>query len=114
MDREEKIKKELEKIWNKEAIRIQEHNKGSWLKKKVYLGRGILRNQGTANMEEMLDTIEDFGIKGAYDLGSMNPDYDQINEIYQAIISYRKAVRLLKDLREHLSTFQNLKDWRDK
>lgn len=112
--KEDELKRKLTEIWEKEAVRIEKHNQGSWIKKKVYLGRGILRNQGTANMEEMLYTIEDFGIKGAYDLGSMNPDYDQINEIYQAIISYRKAVRLLKDLREHLSTFQNLKDWRDK
>ncbi len=112
MDREEKIKKELEKIWNKEAIRIQEHNKGSWIKKKVYLGRGILKNQGTAGMDEMLDTIEDFGIS-MDNLGSMNPDYDQINGIYQAIQSYRTAVRLLKRLREHMETFRNLKDWRN-
>jgi len=44
----------------------------------------------------------------------MNPDCDQINDIYQAILSYRTAVRLLKRLREHMDTFQSLKEWRDK
>lgn len=113
MDIEEKTRKKLEKIWNKEAIRIQEYNKGSWIKKKVYLGRGILKNQGIAKVDKMLDTIKDFGIS-LDNLGSMNPDYDQINDIYQAIQSYRIAVRLLKKLKEHMDTFQNLKEWRNK
>lgn len=113
MDREEKIRKKLEKTWSKEAIRIQEHNKGSWIKKKVYLGRGLLKNQGVAKVDKMLDTIKDFGI-GLDNLGSMNLDYDQINNIYQAILSYRIAVRLLKELKEHMDTFQNLKEWRNK
>ena len=112
MDREDKIRKELERLWKKEAVRIKKHNQG-WERRKVSLGRGILKNQGTAGMDEMLDTIKDFGI-GLDNLGSMNPDYDQINNIYQAIISYRIAVRLLKELKEHMDTFQNLKEWRNK
>ncbi len=110
--REDEIKRKLTEIWEKEAVRIEKHNQGSWIKKKVYLGRGILKNQGSADMDEMFDTIEDFGIS-MDNLGSMNPDYDQVNSIYQAILSYRTAVRLLKRLREHMETFRNLKDWRN-
>ena len=110
--REDDIKRKLTEIWKKEAVRIEKHNQGSWIKRKVYLGRGILKNQGSADMDEMFDTIEDFGIS-MDNLGSMNPDHDQINDIYQAIQSYRTAIRLLKRLKEHMETFRNLKDWRN-
>jgi len=112
MDREEKIRKKLEKAWTKEAIRVS-HIPNGWIEKRVTLGRGILKNQGSDDMDEMFDTIEDFGIS-MDSLSSMNPDYDQINDIYQAILSYRTAVRLLKRLREHMDTFQSLKEWRNK
>jgi len=108
---EKDIKDRLTEVWKKEMIRVQNIPNG-WIEKRITLGRGILKNQGIAKVDEMLDTIKDFGI-GLDDLGSMNPDYDQINDIYQAILSYRIAVRLLKRLKEHMETFQNLKDWRN-
>lgn len=109
--KEKEIKDKLEEVWMKEAIRVS-HIPNGWIEKRVTLGKGILKNQGIAKVDKMLDTIKDFGI-GLDNLGSMNPDYDQINDIYQAIQSYRIAVRLLKELKEHMDTFQNLKEWRN-
>lgn len=108
--REKDIKDRLTDVWTKEAIRVS-HIPNGWIEKRVNLGKGIGKDIGMIDVDDMLDVITDFGIN-MYDLGDMNPDQREIEEIYQAIIWYRKGVRYLKDLKIHMGTHQNFKGWR--
>ena len=104
------IKKRLWKAWEKEAIRIKPII-GSWERRRVYLGKCSFKIQGIVPIHEIFNTIEDFGINSQA-LKEMDPKYDELFEIYEAIKSYRLAIRYLKDLKEHMGTFQNFKEWR--
>ncbi len=108
--REKDIKDELEAVWTKEAIRVS-HIPNGWIEKRVTLGKGLGKNLGMIDIDSMLDVIADFGINLDY-LSEMNPDQREIEEIYQAIIYYRKGVRYLKDLKHQMGTNQNFKGWR--
>jgi len=108
---EQAVKDKLWELWKKEAVRVKKLPNG-WIEKRVTLGKGILKNQGTAKVDKMMDAIVDFGIDLSR-LGAMNPDYDELNEIYQAILGYRRAIRFLKNLKDHMETFQNFKEWRN-
>ena len=108
--KEKDIKDKLEAIWMKEAIRVSQIPNG-WIEKRVTLGKGLGKNLGMIDIDSMLDVIADFGINLDY-LGEMNPDQREIEEIYQAIMWYRKGVRYLKDLKNHMGTHQNFKGWR--
>jgi len=104
------IKKRLWKVWEKEAIRI-EPIIGSWERRRVNLGKGSLKIQGIVPVHEILNTIEDFGIN-LHALKKMDPKYDELFEIYEAIKTYRLVIRYLKDLKVHMGAFQNFKEWR--
>ena len=107
--KEKDIKDKLTKVWEKEMIRVQ-HIPNGWLEKRVTLGKCTVKIQGTMPLQKMLDTIEDFGID-MNTLKKMEPDYDQVNAIHGAIKAYRIAVRYLRELKEHMSTFDNFKWW---
>ena len=109
--KEKEIKDRLEEVWMKEAIRVSYIPNG-WIEKRVTLGKGIGKNLGMIDVDSMLDTIADFGIN-LDDLGGMNPDRTTIEGIYRAIESYRMGVRYLRDLKEHMGTFNNFKEWRN-
>lgn len=108
--REKDIKDKLEDVWKKEAIRVS-HIPNGWVEKRVILGKGVGRNNGMIYVDDMLDVIADFGIN-LDTLGEMNPDQKEIEEVYQAIIWYRKGVVYLKDLKRKMGTHQNFKGWR--
>lgn len=69
------------------------------------MGRGILKNissilideQGVP-VENIWETIEDFGIK-RNELKNIEPTYKELFEIYSAIRAYRVSVRYLKELK---------------
>lgn len=72
---------------------------------RVSLGRGILKNLSSILIDEqgvpvenIWETIEDFGIKRA-DLKKIDPTYKELFEIYSAIRAYRVSVRYLKELK---------------
>ena len=72
---------------------------------RVNMGRGILKNissilideQGVP-IENIWETIEDFGIKRD-ELKNIQPTYKELFEIYSAIRAYRVSVRYLKELK---------------
>lgn len=72
---------------------------------RVNLGCGIIKNlssilideQGVP-MENIWDTIEDFGIQ-RNELKKLDPSYKELFEIYSAIRAYRVSVRYLKQLK---------------
>jgi hypothetical protein len=72
---------------------------------RVSMGRGILKNissilideQGVP-IENIWETIEDFGIKRD-ELKNIQPTYKELFEIYSAIRAYRVSVRYLKELK---------------
>ncbi len=72
---------------------------------RVSMGRGILKNissilideQGVP-VENIWETIEDFGIK-RNELKNIEPTYKELFEIYSAIRAYRVSVRYLKELK---------------
>ncbi len=108
--KEKDIKDKVTEAWTKEAIRVSYIPNG-WIEKRVTLGKGIGKNLGMINVDSMLDVIADFGIN-LHELGDMNPDPREIEEIYQAITWYRKGVRYLKDLKNQMGTHQSFKNWR--
>jgi len=72
---------------------------------RVNLGIGIARNLASilldekgVPMENIWDTIEDFGIKRD-ELKKLDPTYKELYEIYSAIRAYRVSVRYLKQLK---------------
>jgi len=107
---EEKIKAKLFEVWKKEAIRVYKHNNG-WERRRINLGKSLIMHKNQPRMQKMWDTIEDFGIS-LKALMPMKPSYDKLFEIYESIIVYRYAIRYLRDLKEHMETFQNFKEWR--
>ena len=107
--KEKDINDELTKVWKKEMIRVQ-HIPNGWLEKRVTLGKCPVKLQGTESLREMLNIIEDFGVD-IKTLKKMEPNYDLIHEIYEAIKAYRLAVRYLRELKEHMGTFDNFKWW---
>ncbi len=75
------------------------------LEKRVNLGIGIARNLASILIDErgvpienIWDTIEDFGIKRD-ELKNLEPTYKELYEIYSAIRAYRVSVRYLKELK---------------
>ena len=74
----------------------------------VSLGKGIgkqlssiLIDEGGVSIENIWDTITDFGINKE-DLKRLKPTYKELFEIYSAIKAYRISVRYLKDLKNKL------------
>ena len=72
---------------------------------RVHLGVGIVKNLSSilvdedgVPLENMWDTIEDFGIKRD-ELKKLGPSYKELFEIYSAIRAYRVSVRFLKELK---------------
>ena len=72
---------------------------------RVNLGIGIARNLASilidekgVPLENIWDTIEDFGIKRD-ELKKLDPSYKELYEIYSAIRAYRVSVRYLKQLK---------------
>jgi len=104
MNYEEQVKDKLFKLWKKEAIRIEPLN-GGWERRKVSLGKCVMKIQGIAPVYDMIATIEDFGIPNAK-LKEHKLGYDEIFEIYEAIKAYRLSVRFLKDLKMKFDLFK--------
>ncbi|HET8719801.1 MAG TPA: hypothetical protein VFM64_02265 [Candidatus Nitrosotenuis sp.] len=74
----------------------------------VSLGKGIgkqlssiLIDEGGVSIENIWDTIGDFGINRE-DLKKLQPTYKELFEIYSAIKAYRISVRFLKELKGKL------------
>lgn len=72
---------------------------------RVSLGTGILKNLSSILVDEqgvpvenIWETIEDFGIKRD-ELKKIEPTYKELFEIYSAIRAYRVSVRYLKELK---------------
>ena len=72
---------------------------------RVNLGIGIAKNLASilidekgVPMENIWDTIEEFGIKRD-ELKKLDPTYKELYEIYSAIRAYRVSVRYLKQLK---------------
>ena len=81
----------------------------SMFETRVNLGRGILKNLSSILIDEqgvpienIWETIEDFGIKRD-DLKKIDPSYKELFEIYSAIRAYRVSVRYLKELKTKFS-----------
>ena len=79
------------------------------LEKRVNLGIGIARNLASILIDErgvpienIWDTIEDFGIKRD-ELRNLDPSYKELYEIYSAIRAYRVSVRYLKELKNRFA-----------
>jgi hypothetical protein len=79
------------------------------LEKRVNLGIGIARNLASILIDErgvpienIWDTIEDFGIKRD-ELKKLDPTYKELYEIYSAIRAYRVSVRYLKELKNRFA-----------
>ena len=101
MSYEDTVKSKLYNLWLKESRRIDKRNKG-WRKMRVSLGSGILKVQGLTKVHKIIDTIEDFGIDMDM-LDALNPSYDELYQIYNAINSYRESVRLLRELKDDMA-----------
>ncbi len=79
------------------------------LEKRVNLGIGIARNLASILIDErgvpienIWNTIEDFGIKRD-ELRNLDPSYKELYEIYSAIRAYRVSVRYLKELKNRFA-----------
>ncbi len=77
--------------------------------KRVNLGIGIVRNLASILIDEkgvpienIWDTIEDFGIQ-RNELRKLDPTYKELYEIYSAIRAYRVSVRYLKELKNRFA-----------
>jgi len=75
---------------------------------RVNLGCGITENLASilvgehgVHIENIWETIEDFGISRA-ELKKLNPSYKELFEIYSAIRAYRVSVRFLKQMKTRL------------
>ncbi len=97
MNYEEVVKQKLYELWLKESHRIDKHNK-SWSGERIMLGSGILKIQGLTSISEILSTIQEFVIDVDM-LDALDYKYDELEEVYRAVLSYRKSIRLLKDLK---------------
>lgn len=69
------------------------------------MGKGIVKSLSSILIDEqgvpienIWNTIEDFGIKRE-ELKRMNPSYKELFEIYSAIRAYRVSIRYLKELK---------------
>jgi len=76
---------------------------------RVNLGKGIVKSLSSILIDEqgvpienIWNTIEDFGIKRE-ELKSMNPSYKELFEIYSAIRAYRVSIRYLKELKNRFA-----------
>jgi hypothetical protein len=76
---------------------------------RVNLGKGIVKSLSSILIDEqgvpienIWNTIEDFGIKRE-DLKRMNPSYKELFEIYSAIRAYRVSIRYLKELKNRFA-----------
>ncbi len=76
---------------------------------RVNLGKGIVKSLSSILIDEqgvpienIWNTIEDFGIKRE-DLKTMNPSYKELFEIYSAIRAYRVSIRYLKELKNRFA-----------
>lgn len=72
---------------------------------RINLGCGIIKNLSSILIDEqgvpienIWDTIEEFGIKRE-ELKKLDPTYKELFEIYSAIRAYRVSVRYLKQLK---------------
>ncbi len=101
MSYEETVKAKLYELWLKEAYRIDLHNKG-WRGERIMLGTGAVKIQGLTEVHKIISTIEGFGIDMDL-LDVLKPSYDELNQIYNAINSYRIAVRKLKSLKDEMA-----------
>lgn len=108
--KEKDIKDKLTEVWKKEMIRVQNIPNG-WIEKRLTLGKGIAKSNGTESIQKMLDVLEDFGIDIQL-LKEMKADYDQIQEIYNAVIDYRISLKILRELKDHMTLFRDFKEWR--
>ena len=97
MNYEEEVKQKLYNLWKKEAIRIEKIN-GGWERRRINLGKGVIKIQGIVPYNDMIENIDSFGIPKAK-LDEYNLNYDQVFEIHEAIKAYRLSVRFLKDLK---------------
>jgi len=104
MNYEETVKKKLFELWKKEVIRIEPLN-GGWERRRINLGKGVMKIQGITPVYDMIATIEEFGIPNAK-LKEHNLGYDEIFEVYEAIKAYRLSVRFLKDLKMKFDLFK--------
>ncbi|MEE8180387.1 MAG: hypothetical protein V3T67_00960 [Nitrosopumilaceae archaeon] len=73
------------------------------------MGKGIVKSLSSILIDEqgvpienIWNTIEDFGIKRE-DLKRMNPSYKELFEIYSAIRAYRVSIRYLKELKNRFA-----------
>lgn len=101
MNYEEQVKDKLFKLWEKEAIRIEKIN-GGWERRKVSLGKCMIKDLSVATVHDMISVIEDFGIP----MKKLNINYDQIVDTYHAINAYRLSVRFLKNLKTKIDLFK--------
>ncbi len=76
---------------------------------RVNLGKGIVKSLSSILIDEqgvpienIWNTIEDFGIKRE-ELKRMNPSYKELFEIYSAIRAYRVSIRYLKELKNRFA-----------
>jgi len=73
------------------------------------LGKGIVKSLSSILIDEqgvpienIWNTIEDFGIKRE-ELKRMDPSYKELFEIYSAIRAYRVSIRYLKELKNRFA-----------
>lgn len=73
------------------------------------MGKGIVKSLSSILIDEqgvpienIWNTIEDFGIKRE-ELKRMNPSYKELFEIYSAIRAYRVSIRYLKELKNRFA-----------
>ncbi len=110
MDKEEKIKKDLNKCWKKEHDRIYKFNN-----KTIKFGSGtgkrldhiITENEIAAHPDDVWETIEEFGIPKD-DMKALLPTFSEIFEVYSAIKAYRVSVRYLKLLKDRMGGNQHV------
>ncbi len=76
---------------------------------RVNLGKGIVKSLSSILIDEqgvpienIWNTIEDFGIKRE-ELKRMDPSYKELFEIYSAIRAYRVSIRYLKELKNRFA-----------
>ncbi len=73
------------------------------------MGKGIVKSLSSILIDEqgvpienIWNTIEDFGIKRE-ELKRMDPSYKELFEIYSAIRAYRVSIRYLKELKNRFA-----------
>ena len=68
----------------------------------IRLGVCMVLDLHRARLSEMIDIIEGFGLT-YQELFRINPTTQDITEIHDAIIGYRKAVKYLRGLKERIA-----------